>query len=152
MSSANSCPLNSLSLSLLLPTFFSEKDTKVLPSWEGDDSHMFSSSSTLSRRPRGFSDERYTPEQANSSIFPGFLRELTSRELEDSLDEIEMNGNGIYMNGQGGRYHQAQLGNFGFGSRGKLFKILSGIIAVLTLLYFFLPWSPSLPSIGTHLT
>jgi len=108
---------------------------------------MYNSSSILSRRPRGFSEEPSIPELESPSILPRFLRKLSSPEPEDSYDRVEMNGNGVYMNGQGGRY-QAQLGNFGLGGRGRVFKILGGIICFLTLLYLLLPWGPPLPSIG----
>jgi hypothetical protein len=88
------------------------------------------------------------------SILPKFLRRLSSRTPSgDSYDRAEkmVHGtNGGYANGSGHR-HTPSLAGIGVGARGRIFKIVGVILFCLTALYFFLPWSPSLPSFGMTL-
>jgi hypothetical protein len=105
---------------------------------------MYHSSNTLNYRPRGFSTNAAVQEAP--SILPQFLRRLSSR-APDSYDRAEkmMNGNNILGNGH---RRSGSVIIPGVGMRGRIFKILVVILILLTAVYFFLPWAPSLAPFG----
>lgn len=108
------------------------------------------SNNRLNHRPRGLSANNTlsaTPEEP--SILPQFLRRLSTR-TPDSYDRAEkmVNGNGILGNGH---RRSGSVVVSGIGLRGRIFKILGVVLFLLTAVYFFLPWAPSLAPFGMSL-
>ena len=107
---------------------------------------------TLNRRPRGMSIHNTPATGDDISIIPNFLRRLSRTPMrEEDYDRAEkmMTGSSVaYSNGNTHRYSASSTGIpvVGKGPRRRIFTIMGAILFVLTGLYFFLPWAPSLSS------